>query len=77
MRTNIDIDDRLMRPGNCKRSRARTKKAVVEAGLKLLVATHAQSSIPPPSWQGAMGGRFESIPPEPDSNIICCDPAKW
>jgi Arc/MetJ family transcription regulator len=44
MRTNIDIDDRLMRQA-MQRSRARTKKAVVEAGLKLLVATHAQSSI--------------------------------
>ncbi len=36
MRTNIDID-RLMRQA-MQRSRARTKKAVVEAGLKLLVA---------------------------------------
>jgi Arc/MetJ family transcription regulator len=44
MRTNIDIDDRLMRNA-MRRSGARTKKATVEAGLRLLAKTHAQSSI--------------------------------
>jgi Arc/MetJ family transcription regulator len=44
MRTNIDIDDRLMRQA-MRRSGARTKKAVVEAGLRLLAETHAQGSI--------------------------------
>ena len=44
MRTNIDIDDRLMRQAmRC--SGARTKKAAVEAGLRLLAETHAQGSI--------------------------------
>jgi Arc/MetJ family transcription regulator len=44
MRTNIDIDDRLMRQAmRC--SGARTKKAAVEAGLRLLADTNAQSSI--------------------------------
>ena len=44
MRTNIDIDDRLMRQAmRC--SGARTKKATVEAGLRLLAQTHAQGSI--------------------------------
>lgn len=44
MRTNIDIDDRLMRAAmRC--SGARTKKAAVEAGLRLLAQTYAQSSI--------------------------------
>ena len=44
MRTNIDIDDRLM--GEAMRSSgARTKKAAVEAGLRLLAQTHAQGSI--------------------------------
>jgi Arc/MetJ family transcription regulator len=44
MRTNIDIDDRLMRTAmRC--TGARTKKAVVEAGLRLLAQTHAQGSI--------------------------------
>jgi Arc/MetJ family transcription regulator len=44
MRTNIDIDDRLMRTA-MRRSGARTKKAAVEAGLRLLAQTHAQGSI--------------------------------
>jgi Arc/MetJ family transcription regulator len=44
MRTNIEIDDRLMRRAmRC--SGARTKKAAVEAGLRLLAETHAQGSI--------------------------------
>lgn len=44
MRTNIDIDDRLMRAAmRC--SGARTKKATVEAGLRLLAQTYAQGSI--------------------------------
>jgi Arc/MetJ family transcription regulator len=44
MRTNIDIDDRLMRQAmRC--SGAPTKKAAVEAGLRLLAETHAQGSI--------------------------------
>ncbi len=44
MRTNIDIDDRLMRQA-MRRSNTRTKKATVEAALRLLVETHAQTSI--------------------------------
>jgi Arc/MetJ family transcription regulator len=44
MRTNIDIDDRLMRQA-MKSSRSRTKRAVVEAGLRLLVQTRAQVNI--------------------------------
>jgi Arc/MetJ family transcription regulator len=44
MRTNIDIDDRWMREA-MQRSGARTKRAAVEAGLKLLAQTHAQGSI--------------------------------
>jgi len=44
MRTNIDIDDRLMRQA-MQRSGAPTKKAAVEAGLRLLVETHAQTGI--------------------------------
>ena len=42
MRTNIEIDDQLMhREVRC--SGARTKKAVVEAGLLLLVKIHSQT----------------------------------
>ncbi len=44
MRTNIDIDDRLMRQA-MRRSGAPTKKATVEAALRLLVETHAQRAI--------------------------------
>jgi Arc/MetJ family transcription regulator len=49
MRTNIDIDDRLMRMA-MRRSGATTKKAAVEAGLRLLAQTHAQGSIR--RWRG-------------------------
>jgi Arc/MetJ family transcription regulator len=44
MRTNIEIDDRLMRQA-MQSIGARTKKAAVEAGLRLLAETHAQGSI--------------------------------
>ena len=44
MRTNIDIDDRLMRDA-MRYSGASTKKAAVEAALRLLVKTHAQTAI--------------------------------
>lgn len=44
MRTNIEIDDGLMRQA-MRRSGSATKKAAVEKGLRLLVKTHAQTSI--------------------------------
>ena len=44
MRTSIEIDDRLMREA-MRRSGARTKKAAVEAALRLLAKTQAQGSI--------------------------------
>ena len=44
MRTNIDIDDGLMRQA-MRTSGAATKKAAVEAGLQLLVQTFSQSDI--------------------------------
>lgn len=44
MRTNIDIDDSLMRQA-MRHSGSRTKKATVEAALRLLVATYGQSAI--------------------------------
>jgi Arc/MetJ family transcription regulator len=44
VRTNIDIDDGLMSEA-MRRSGAPTKKAAVEAGLRLLTATHAQTSL--------------------------------
>ena len=44
MRTNIDIDDRLMERA-MKSCGSRTKRATVEAGLRLLILTRAQNSI--------------------------------
>jgi Arc/MetJ family transcription regulator len=44
MRTNIDIDDDLMDQA-MRRSGARTKRAAVEEGLRLLIQTRSQASI--------------------------------
>ena len=44
MRTNIDIDDRLMRQA-MRSTRSRTKRAAVEEGLRLLIRTRAQVTI--------------------------------
>ncbi len=44
MRTNIDIDDKLMAQA-MRSSGAPTKKAVVEEALRMLVRTKSQASI--------------------------------
>jgi len=44
MRTNIEIDDQLMKEA-MKSSGARTKRATVEAGLRLLVQVRGQAGI--------------------------------
>lgn len=44
MRTNIDVDDRLMKQA-MRHSGMSTKKGTVEAALRLLIETHAQGSI--------------------------------
>jgi Arc/MetJ family transcription regulator len=44
MRTTIDIDDALMRKA-MRLSGLATKKAVVEAALRLLIQTHSQVGI--------------------------------
>jgi Arc/MetJ family transcription regulator len=44
MRTNIDIDDSLMRQA-MRSSEGKTKRAVVEEALHLLVRTRGQGSI--------------------------------
>ena len=55
MRTNIDIDDRLMRQA-MRSSGARTKRPVVEEGLRLLIQTKGQATIRrlrgKVAWQG-------------------------
>lgn len=44
MRTNIDIDAGLMREA-MRRTRSRTKRATVEAGLRLIIDTWSQASL--------------------------------
>jgi Arc/MetJ family transcription regulator len=44
VRTNIEIDDQLLSEA-MRSSGARTKKAAVEAALRLLVKTHSQTAI--------------------------------
>lgn len=44
MRTNVDIDDQLMREA-MRSSGVPTKKAAVEAGLRLLIQTRRQRGI--------------------------------
>jgi Arc/MetJ family transcription regulator len=44
VRTNIEIEDRLMRDA-LRVSGERTKRAVVDRALRLLVETHAQAGI--------------------------------
>lgn len=44
MRTNVVIDDELMKRA-MKATNLRTKKAVIDAGLRLLVEVKAQSGI--------------------------------
>jgi Arc/MetJ family transcription regulator len=44
MRTNIDIDDRLMRQA-MRSSRSPSKRAAVEEGLRPLIQTHAQGIV--------------------------------
>jgi Arc/MetJ family transcription regulator len=59
MRTNIDIDDRLMREA-MRTSGGRTKRAVVEEALRLLVRTKGQGSIRrlrgKVAWEGDLNG---------------------
>lgn len=55
MRTNIDIDDELMRDA-MRSSGAPTKRAVVEEALRLLIQTRGQASVRrlrgKVSWEG-------------------------
>jgi len=44
MRTNIEIDDRLMAEAR-KASGLPTKKKTVEAGLRLLIQVHGQTAV--------------------------------
>ena len=59
MRTNIVIDDRLMREA-MKASGLPTKRAAVEAGLRLLVQVKAQTGLRrlrgQVQWEGNLAG---------------------
>jgi Arc/MetJ family transcription regulator len=44
MRTNIEIDDRLLRRA-MRTGKGRTKRSLVETGLRLLVEVHSQGRI--------------------------------
>jgi Arc/MetJ family transcription regulator len=59
MRTNIDIDDRLMRQA-MRSSGARTKRAAVEEGLRLLIRTRSQKSIRRLRGNVAWAGHLET-----------------
>jgi Arc/MetJ family transcription regulator len=66
MRTNIDIDDRLMRQA-MRSSGARTKRAVVEEGLRLLIQTRGQGGVRRlrgnVAWEGDLNAsRLERVP---------------
>jgi Arc/MetJ family transcription regulator len=67
MRTNIDIDDELMAKAMAA-SEARTKKAVVEQGLQLLVRLKAQEGIlkwfGKIQWEGDLAAMRESRFPD-------------
>ena len=56
MRTNIEIDDKLMERA-MRSSGATTKKAAVDAALKLLVKLQAQGEDAQILGKGEVGGR--------------------
>lgn len=58
MRTNIEIDDDLMRRA-LRASGERTKRAAVERGLRLLVALEGQGSIRRLRGRVTWGGDLE------------------
>lgn len=69
MRTNIVLDDRLVRQA-MRATGLKTKKAVVEAGLELLVRVKAQGSVRrlrgKVAWEGSLddmrAGRVPAAP---------------
>ena len=59
MRTNIDINDKLMRQA-MRSSGAGTKRAVVEEGLRLLIRTRGQRAVRRLRGKVAWDGDLES-----------------
>ncbi|MPY89094.1 MAG: type II toxin-antitoxin system VapB family antitoxin [Luteitalea sp.] len=69
MRTNIEIDDRLMKQA-MRASGGKTKRAVVDAALRLLVQTKAQAGIRRlrgrVAWQGDLhASRLDRVSERP------------
>lgn len=60
MRTNIEIDDQLMREA-MKSSGAKTKRATVEEGLRLLVRLRKQTTIRRLRGKNAVGRQFKRV----------------
>ena len=66
MRTNIDIDDQLMRQA-MRSSGAKTKRAAVEEALRLLIQTRGQASLRrlrgKVTWEGDLyTSRLDRVP---------------
>ena len=70
MRTNIEIDDQLMHQA-MRSSGARTKKAAVEAGLRLLVRIHSQTAIRQLRGKSKVARRSERVSSGPLSRLGC------
>ncbi|WP_058188887.1 type II toxin-antitoxin system VapB family antitoxin [Terracidiphilus gabretensis] len=72
MRTNIDIDDKLMRQA-MKATGAITKKAAVEAALQLAVRLRRQSQALDELWGIGWGGNLDQMRadehPSSDSDV--------
>ena len=68
MRTNIEIDDKLMAEA-LKLTGLPTKKAVVEEGLRLMVRLRKQAralkSLKGLGWEGDLGEMRRGRPPRP------------
>ena len=72
MRTNIDIDDCLMRQA-LRASGRTTKRGMVDEALKLLVQTRSQAGIPHIAWPHSLGRQPRGQPGHPvDGAWIAC-----
>ncbi len=68
MRTNIDIDDKLMRRA-MRSSGARTKRGAVEEGLRLLIQTRGQRAIRRLRSKVAWEGDLEPVAARPRAGV--------
>ena len=70
MRTNIELDDALVERA-MRSSGARTKRAVVEAALQLLVKTHEQSAIRRLRGKVEWEGNLNESRRGPGAGVVC------